>query len=142
MSEYRKAKPEEREACIEFADYVFSKAHCPHDFETLIPRVYGEGVDSASMHRIAVDERGKIRALIAVLREELEVGGKALQAGFVGTVSVHPKARGEGHMKVLMGEWLKEMRETCDIAVLGGQRQRYEYFGFTRGGSQYNLNFA
>ena len=59
MSEYRKAKPEEREACIEFADYVFSKAHCPHDFETLIPRVYGEGVDSASMHRIAVDERGK-----------------------------------------------------------------------------------
>ena len=56
MSEYRKAKPEEREACIEFADYVFSKAHCPHDFETLIPRVYGEGVDSASMHRIAVDE--------------------------------------------------------------------------------------
>lgn len=38
MSEYRKAKPEEREACIEFADYVFSKAHCPHDFETLIPR--------------------------------------------------------------------------------------------------------
>ena len=81
MSEYRKAKPEEREACIEFADYVFSKAHCPHDFETLIPRVYGEGVDSASMHRIAVDERGKIRALIAVLRDELDVGGKALLAG-------------------------------------------------------------
>ena len=92
------------------------------------------------MHRIAVDERGKIRALIAVLREELEVGGKALQAGFVGTVSVHPKARGEGHMKVLMGEWVKEMRETCDLAVLGGQRQRYEYFGFTRGGSQYKYS--
>lgn len=140
MSEYRKAKPGEKEACIEFADYVFSKAHCPHDFETLIPRVYGEGVDSASIHRIAVDDNGKIRALIAVLREELEVGGKALQAGFVGTVSVHPKARGEGHMKVLMGEWLKEMRETCDIAVLGGQRQRYEYFGFTRGGAQYKYS--
>lgn len=45
----------------------------------------------------------KPAALIAVLREELEVGGKALQAGFVGTVSVHPKARGEGHMKVLDG---------------------------------------
>lgn len=137
MSEYRKARPEEKEACIEFADYVFSKAHCPHDFETLIPKVYAEGVDSASIHRIAVDERGKIRALIAVLPEKLEVGGKALRAGYVGTVSVHPKARGEGHMKVLMGEWLKEMRETCDIAVLGGQRQRYEYFGFTRGGMQF-----
>ena len=76
MSEYRKAKPEEREACIEFADYVFSKAHCPHDFETLIPRVYGEGVDSASMHRIAVDERGKIRALIAVCGKSLKWAAK------------------------------------------------------------------
>lgn len=140
MSEYRKARPGEREACIEFADYVFSKAHCPHDFETLIPKVYGEGIDSASMHRIAVDGRGKIRALIAVLPEALEVGGKVLRAGFVGTVSVHPKARGEGHMKVLMGEWLKELRETCDIAVLGGQRQRYEYFGFTRGGVRYKYS--
>lgn len=140
MIEYRLAKTGEREACIEFADYVFSKAHRPHDFETLIPKVYGEGIDSAFMHRIAVDDNGKIRALIAVLQEKLEVGGKALTAGFVGTVSVHPKARGEGHMKVLMGEWLKEMRETCDIAVLGGQRQRYEYFGFTRGGVQFKYS--
>ena len=39
-------------------------------------------------------------------------------------------------MKILMEDWLKEMRKTCDLAVLGGQRQRYEYFGFTRGGVQ------
>lgn len=39
-------------------------------------------------------------------------------------------------MKRLMQDWLKEMQETCDIAVLDGQRQRYEYFGFTRGGIQ------
>nr|WP_308628330.1 GNAT family N-acetyltransferase [uncultured Eisenbergiella sp.] len=136
MSEYRIAKPEERDAYIELANYVFSKAHCPHDFETLIPKVYGEGVESAFMHRVAVDEKGKLRAQIAVLPETLMAGGYPLRAGYVGTVSVHPKARGEGHMKILMEDWLKEMRKTCDLAVLGGQRQRYEYFGFTRGGVQ------
>lgn len=56
MSEYRIARPEEKDACIELANYVFSTAHCPHDFETLIPKVYGEGVDSAFIHRVAADE--------------------------------------------------------------------------------------
>ena len=37
MTEYRLAKPEEWEDCIELANYVFSTAHRPHDFEQLIP---------------------------------------------------------------------------------------------------------
>jgi hypothetical protein len=37
-------------------------------------------------------------------------------------------------MKALMNMWLKEARETCDMVALYGQRQRYEYFGFTQGG--------
>ena len=43
MTEYRLAKPEEWEDCIELANYVFSMAHRPHDFEQLIPRVYQAG---------------------------------------------------------------------------------------------------
>ena len=39
---YRKAKSEEREQCIELANYVFSTAHRPHDFETLIQRYTGK----------------------------------------------------------------------------------------------------
>ena len=47
-------------------------------------------------------------------------------------------------MKALMNAWLEEMRETCDLSVLGGQRQRYEYFGYTHGGQQmvYTVNSA
>ena len=30
MSEYRIARPEEKDACIELANYVFSTAHCPN----------------------------------------------------------------------------------------------------------------
>ena len=36
MTEYRLAKPEEWEDCIKLANYVFSTAHRPHDFEQLI----------------------------------------------------------------------------------------------------------
>ncbi|WHX49067.1 GNAT family N-acetyltransferase [Paenibacillus woosongensis] len=60
-----------------------------------------------------------------------------LRACYLGTVSIHPRARGEGHMKALMDMWLEELRNTCDMVVLYGQRQRYEYFGFTLGGVKF-----
>lgn len=50
MTEYRLAKPEEWEDCIELANYVFSTAHRPHDFEQLIPRVYQAGPEMARIH--------------------------------------------------------------------------------------------
>lgn len=78
---YRKAKSEEREQCIELANYVFSTAHRPHDFETLIPKVYGEGRDCAPLHLAAVREDGRFRAEVAVLPEQLHVCGQTLNAG-------------------------------------------------------------
>ena len=81
-------------------------------------------MDYTFIHRVAADENGKLRAQIAVLPEKLMVAGHPLRGGFVGNVSVHPKARGEGHMKRLMQDWLKEMQET-DVykrQVLQGKR--------------------
>lgn len=128
MTEYRLAKPEEWEDCIELANYVFSTAHRPHDFEQLIPRVYQAGPEMARIHRVAVAENGRLRAEIAVLPQQMAAGGKLLRAGYVGSVSVHPKARGEGHMKRLLGDWITDLEGTCDLLVLDGQRQRYAYF--------------
>lgn len=133
MTEYRLAKPEEWEDCIELANYVFSMAHRPHDFEQLIPRVYQAGPEMARIHRVAVAENGRLRAEIAVLPQQMAAGGKLLRAGYVGSVSVHPKARGEGHMKRLLGDWITDLEGTCDLLALDGQRQRYAYFGFTPG---------
>ncbi len=127
--EYRMARPNERDECIDLANYAFRL-----DFETLMPKVYGKNVDSPAMHRVAVDEEGRLRAQVAILPESLRVCDDSLRIGYLGTVSVHPRARGEGHMKVLMNLWLEELRQSYDMAVLYGQRQRYEYFGFTLGG--------
>jgi hypothetical protein len=40
-------------------------------------------------------------------------------------------------MIALIGMWLDEMKDHCDMSVLGGLRQRYEHFGYTSGGIQW-----
>lgn len=140
MVAYRKARPEERAAYIEFADMVFSNDGSPISFEAAIPKVYGVHVDSADMHYLAVDDEKGIRGLVAVMPNELHVGEETLKIGYIGTVSVHPEARGEGHMKALMRMAIDDMKAAgIDIALLGGQRQRYEYFGFAKGGVGYSV---
>lgn len=141
MITYRTAKPEEREAYIEFADMVFTDNGTDISFEASIPKVYGSHVNSADMHNIAVDDEKGIRGLIAVMPNELYAGGETLKIGFIGSVSVHPQARGEGHMKKLMKRCLDGMiAENVDIALLNGQRQRYEYFGYAKGGVAYFID--
>ena len=144
MTTYRNAKPEEFLDCIDLGNTVFSQSSRPHNFSRMIPKVYAEYKNNAFIHKVAVSEDGRLRAQIACLPQTLSICGYPLRAGFIGTVSVHPRARGEGHMKALMNAWLEEMRETCDLSVLGGQRQRYEYFGYTHGGQQmvYTVNSA
>ena len=94
MTVYRKAKPEEREAYIRFANMVFNDAGDPVKFETDIPKVYGPRVDCSHLQNIAVDDEKGIRGLVAVLPGQMYAGGESLKTGFVGTVSVHPEARG------------------------------------------------
>ena len=94
MITYRTAKPEEREAYIEFADMVFTDNGTDISFEASIPKVYGSHVNSADMHNLAVDDEKGIRGLIAVMPNELYAGGETLKIGFIGSVSVHPQARG------------------------------------------------
>lgn len=127
--EYRAARPEERDAYIELANYAFG-----FDAERLLPKVYAPSMETSSIHRVAVHETGKLCAEVAVLPQSMTICGKELKIGFLGMVSVHPKFRRQGHMKRLMDMWLQEAQGQYDMLVLYGQRQRYEYFGFTGGG--------
>lgn len=143
MITYRKARPEERSAYLEFADMVFTDNGSPISYEASIPKVYGSHIDSAHMQYIAVDDEKGIRGLVAVMPNELYAGGETLKVGYIGTVSVHPQARGEGHMKKLMRMAIDDMKaEGVDISLLGGQRQRYEYFDFAKGGVCYSIDVA
>lgn len=143
MVTYRKARPEERKAYIEFADMVFSSNGDPISFEQSIPKVYGAHIDSADMQYIGIDDEKGIRGLVAVMPNELYLGSEMLKVGYVGTVSVHPEARGEGHMKALMKMAIKEMEEKgVDLSLLGGHRQRYEYFGYAKSGVSVHVDVS
>ena len=132
---YRKAEKRDREAYIDFINYVFGHDHRPHDFKTLLPKEYGDGRESKAVHFLAVDDERGIRGVTAVLPLSLCCAGETLSCGFVGSVSVHPYSRGEGHMKKLMAMVNSYMAECgMDLAVLSGARQRYEYYGYSLGG--------
>ena len=137
MVEYRLALPQEEADILDFINYVFSQAHKPHNFKTLLPKVYAhEGF--YRYHYVAVDN-GRIRGVVAVLPVEMPLGDETLKIGYVGSVSVHPYDRGAGHMKKLMNMMLDDAQQKYDLLVLGGRRQRYQYFGFERGGTKLNF---
>ena len=134
MTVFRKALPGERDQLIDFGNYVFSHDHRPHDFKAILPKVYGEGHEIESFHFVA-EEEGRIRGMIGAYPHEYTVAGNTLKTRFIGTVSVHPYARGNGYMKKIMKMIDEELSaDGTDYAALGGQRQRYRYFGYETGG--------
>ncbi len=120
---------------LDFANYVFSMVRCPVDFQKLLPKVYARR-DFAPLHALAM-EKGRIKGTLALLPGELNIrGGGTLKTGYLGTMAVHPYARGGGLMRTLMEMILKRgAGMELDVLALGGRRHRYNYFGFERGGA-------
>jgi len=138
MIEARWARKEELEEILQFIDYIFSKAHRPHDFASLLPKLYGARGDSAEHHFI-LRENGKLVAALLCYPIVMHMGDEKLSALGIGSVSTHPAARGRGYMKLLMEAADARAQEIgADFAVLSGLRQRYEHFGYVYGGYQMN----
>lgn len=115
---------------IDFIDYVFSKNARPHDFATLLPKLYGANGDAAP-HHFAVREDGRIIATLIAYPVRMRVNGMELLHIGIGSVSVHPRARGRGYMQLMLDAADAKARELgADFAVLSGQRQRYEHYGY------------
>ena len=139
MTEYRFARPEEEAEVVDFIDAVFSRAARPHDFERLIPKVYAHP-GFAPFHAVAVED-GRVRGNIAMLPMTVHVGENVLRGGYIGSVSVHPRFRSKGYMKRLMGMLIEQaQRQGYDFMSLGGQRQRYQHFGFARYGCGFRFS--
>ncbi len=133
---YCKGTKLDKSSIVDFANLVFSVAHKPHDFKELLPKLYSDRYDFSNNHFLCKKD-GLIKSLVLLDKVNLKVGRHVIKVGCVGTVSVHPYERGNGYMKKLMTEVLSEIHSDCDLGELDGQRQRYEYFGFTPSGSEY-----
>lgn len=124
--EIRKARPQDYDDLIDFANMVFKL-----DFKPVHPRLYDGHPEQAQNHFLVL-EAGKIKALVGSIPMTLHVQDTTLTGYGIGTVSVHPYARGKGYMKMLMARAVEEARQNgADFMCLGGLRQRYEYYGFS-----------
>lgn len=134
MLEYLQATRKDEADILDFANYVFSQNSVPHDFKKLLPKTYGRA-GFGPLHLIAREE-GRLVAMVGMLENQLRVSNAVLPFGYIGTVSVHPYYRGNGYMKELMRRTMDKARDKglCFLA-LGGQRQRYNYFGYENAGS-------
>ena len=131
MADYVIGTQNDKDEIVDFINYVFSQAKRPHDFKTLVPKSYADdAIDLGAVHYMA-KENGKIKAVVAMRIIDVNVSGKILKYGLIGNVSVHPYSRGSGYMKKLMQMAIDDAKERgIHIMLLGGQRQRYGYFGF------------
>ena len=127
---------EDYEDIIDFGNYVFGI-----DFISLLPKLYKNHKEVAQHHHL-IKEGHRIKAMVGSFPLGFRVCNDYLKIRGIGTVSVHKYSRGSGYMKLLMDTAIIEMKEEgCDLAILSGQRQRYEYWGFTPCGINIIFNF-
>lgn len=141
MTEFCRGRSQDQEEIIDFINMVFSQNSVPHDFKILLPKLYGDDADTGCCHFLAKED-GKIRAVVGLFLTQLHVGEQRLKLGHIGSVSVHKYSRGKGYMKKLMHMAIEAAKaEKMDALVLGGLKNRYQYFGFQPTGIRLKYEF-
>ena len=138
MIHYRLSNSSDMEGLIDHINMIFSMLRVPHNFEEMLPKVYGKELRIDDMHVIAEDENGRLGGCLGMLVFPLRVCDTVLRVGYLGSMAVHPRVRGQGTMGTLMQKQIDRGYELgLDLMVLGGQRQRYQRSGFETGGASY-----
>lgn len=133
---YCKETASDREELILFINKVFNE-----DFPVIMEKVYGKDQKKKVVHHL-VKENGNIVAALGVLEQDFDCSGQNLKTGFIGSVSVAPEFRKQGFMKLLMQKAEEQMRfDGVVLAMLGGRRNRYGFFGYEMGGQNWIFNF-
>ncbi len=99
-------------------------------FDKLLPVMWRRD-DLHMGHHLAIRDHGKIIAALGVYPLNVRVAGRELRFATCGNVATAKEYRGRNCMRELMFAAMEELdRIGADVARLGGQRQRYERYGF------------
>ncbi|MBR0113032.1 MAG: GNAT family N-acetyltransferase [Clostridia bacterium] len=120
---------------IEVLDDVFFRDEDPEvHFLSLLPKLYKDKYEPA-YNNFMIKEDGDIKASVGLFPMTMNAGGIPIKIGGIGNVAVARDARGKGYMIECMNMTLDQMKnDGTDISLLGGQRQRYEHFGYEPAG--------
>ncbi len=125
---------------MDFLNYVFGFNGNESDFKKLLPKLYNPECDPSYANYV-VTENGKLKGAVGAFDFEQSVCSTTLKVRGIGNVAVHPYSRSKGYMIDCMNMALSDMvKDGVDYSILGGRRQRYNYFGFESIGSEYSLH--
>ena len=135
-------QPEEFAEAIDLINYVFSHTYGPHDFETLLPKLYRPDPELVRCH-YGVRENGALVALAGSYPLTWQVGESALRVAGIGAVATHPRHRGRGLMRAVVGHCVDEARAAgCHLSWLDGLGHRYRHFGYQRAGAEISFQLT
>ena len=122
-------------------EVFFSESENPRmRFNTILPKLYKPEY-SPCENNIIVRENEAIKAAVGLYYDTVYVGSKSLTVGGIGNVAVANDSRGKGYMVDCMNFAIEEMKAlNTDFSVLGGDRQRYGYFGYEPVGFNYKFS--
>lgn len=141
---YGRGRDEDNKKLIAFLDEVFfTDDPEERDFLNLLPKCYKDKYRPAYNNFVVQDENGEFCSAIGSFYNDMTIGDEQIKACCIGNVAVGKNYRSMGYMIELMELSVEDMRKNgVDVAYLGGQRQRYGYFGFESSGTSYRFNFS
>ncbi len=120
---------------IEALDDIFFSEEPHNNFMDLLPKLYKDKYNCGE-NNLILKEDGVIKAAVGCFPLSAVAAGRKLKVMGIGNVAVAKDSRRKGYMIDLMNDALKVMIDgDYDYSALGGQRQRYEYFGYAPAGN-------
>jgi len=139
-TEIRHPRIDEFEAFQRYVERAFG--HSKGFFQAAYPHLYQPTEEAMSWAYVVVED-DEIVSHVGVYPIETVTAGVSLSVGGIGAVSTAPKARGNGYMTKLLNHTIDEMRRIgYPVSWLGGDRQRYNTFGWELAGPVYDLEFS
>lgn len=132
----RGTKADEKQLIGMLDDVFFGDDTSEHkpDFMSLLPKLYKDKYNPG-YNNVIVKEGSEIKAAVGCYPHEVVAAGRKLKVMGIGNVAVAKDSRRKGYMIDLMNMALDIMKEgDYDYSLLGGQRQRYGYFGYEPAG--------
>lgn len=114
---------------IAFSNRAFGKIQ-ERRFEQILPALY-QPTERRMKCNYAIRQNGAMMANVGLFPITWHIGGETLRIGGIGGVAVAPECRGQGLMQKILTHLVELMpQEEFALSYLGGQRQRYRYFGW------------
>ncbi len=131
---------EEFEEFMRYLEGCFG--HSRGFFKRFYPHIYHPTPEACSWGYV-IEKDGQVVSHVGLYPIEIVTAGIPLEVGGIGGVCTLPEERGHGYMSRLLHYVIGEMREIgYVISWLGGDRQRYNPFGWEGGETAYRLTFS